>query len=235
MCSEILSVSKERKVKAVIFDLGGTIIESVEPAEVFHKILEAHGVYVSIEKIRAAHIKNQAEHDADELAEQGMKYWDKWNERLLGKIGVNENREILARRINEQWFDYACLQVYPDAAETLGKLKLRKVKLGIVTNALEQEIQKIFEKLGLKNVFDVAVGCDACRKAKPSKEIFCYALAKLHVQPENTIFVGDSVKYDYEGAQKVGMKPVLISRNGDPHDRVEIIRNLSEILKYVDR
>jgi len=228
-------VSKEGKVKAVIFDLGGTIIESVEPAEVFHKVLEAHGVHVSIEKIRAAHRKNQAEHDADELAEQGMKYWDKWNERLLGKIGVNENREMLARRINEQWFDYACLQVYPDAAETLGKLKLRKVKLGIVTNALEQEIQKIFEKLGLKNVFDVAVGCDACKKAKPSKEIFCYALAKLHVQPENTIFVGDSVKYDYEGAQKVGMKPVLISRNGDPHDRVETIRNLSEILKYVDR
>jgi beta-phosphoglucomutase-like phosphatase (HAD superfamily) len=91
MCSEILSVSKVGKVKAVIFDLGGTIIESVEPAEVFHKILEAHGVYVSIEKIRAAHRKNQAEHDADELAEQGMKYWDKWNERLLGKIGVNEN------------------------------------------------------------------------------------------------------------------------------------------------
>jgi FMN phosphatase YigB (HAD superfamily) len=47
--------------------------------------------------------------------------------------------------------------------------------------------------------------------------------------------VGDSVKYDYEGAQKVGMKPVLISRNGDPHDRVETIRSLSEILKYVDR
>jgi len=81
----------------------------------------------------------------------------------------------------------------------------------------------------------VAVGCDACKKAKPSKEILCYALAKLHVQPENTVFVGDSVKYDYEGAQKVGMEPVLISRNGDPHDRVETIRSLSEILKYVNR
>jgi len=31
------------------------------------------------------------------------------------------------------------------------------------------------------------------------------------------------------------MKPVLLSRNDDPHDRVETMRNLSEILKYVDR
>ena len=81
-------MSKEGEVKAVIFDLDGTIVESVEPAEVFHEILEAHGVHVSIEKIRAVHRKNQAKHDADELAEQGVKYWDKWNERLLGKIGV---------------------------------------------------------------------------------------------------------------------------------------------------
>ena len=227
-------MSKQGKIKAVMFDLGGTIIESVEPAEVFHKILEDHGVHVSIEKIREAHRKNQSEHDANDMAEQGMEYWDKWNARLLRRIGIDENREMLARRINEQWFDYAGLQVYPDAAETLEKLKLRKVKLGIVTNALEEEIQKIFEKLGLKNVFDLAVGCDSCRKAKPSREIFCYALEKLGVRPEDTVFVGDSLKYDYEGAEKAGIRPVLVNRNGDTLAGVETVRSLTEILKYVD-
>jgi putative hydrolase of the HAD superfamily len=226
-------MSKQGKIKAVMFDLGGTIIESVEPAEVFHKILEDHGVHVSIEKIREAHRKNQSEHDANDMAEQGMEYWDKWNARLLRRIGIDENREMLARRINEQWFDYAGLQVYPDAAETLEKLKLRKVKLGIVTNALEEEIQKIFEKLGLKNVFDLAVGCDSCRKAKPSREIFCYALEKLGVRPEDTVFVGDSLKYDYEGAEKAGIRPVLVNRNGDTLAGVETVRSLTEILKYV--
>lgn len=226
-------MSKQGKIKAVMFDLGGTIIQSPEPAEVFHEILEDHGVYVSIEKIREAHRKNQSEHEANDMAEQGMEYWEKWNVRLLRRIGVSENRDVLAREINQQWFDYAGLHVYPDAAETLEKLKLRKVKLAIVTNALEEEIQKIFEKLSLKNVFELAVGCDSCRKAKPSGEIFYYALQKLGVRPEDTIFVGDSLKYDYEGAEKAGIRPVLVNRNGDVITGVETVRSLTEILKFV--
>jgi 2-haloalkanoic acid dehalogenase type II len=227
------SMIKQGKVRAIIFDLGGTIVKSFEPAEVFHRILEAHGYHVQIEKIRAAHKKNETEHDVDDMADQGMEYWNRWNARLLESIGIEDSERLLARRINEQWFDYADLQVYPDAAEILEKLK-PKVKLEIVTNALEEELQKMFDKLGLNNIFDAAVGCDSCRKAKPNREIFCYALQKLNVQAEGAIFVGDSLKYDYEGAEKAGMRPVLVSRNGDAPAGVEAITSLTEILKYID-
>lgn len=221
-------------VKAVIFDLGGTIIKSAEPPQIFHRILEAHGIHVQTEKIRTAHRKNETEHDPEDMAQQGIEYWNRWNMRLLKTIGIDENRELLARRINEQWFDYADLQVFPDAAQTLEELKRRGVKLGVVTNALAEEIQKMFEKLNLNNIFDVAVGCDACKKAKPSREIFYYALDRLKVRPENAVFVGDSIKYDYEGAKEAGMKTVLISRDGDAPVGVESVTNLTEILKYID-
>jgi 2-haloalkanoic acid dehalogenase type II len=229
------SMRKSRKVKAVIFDLGGTIVKSFEPAQVFHRILEAHGYRVQIEKIRAAHKRNETEFDVDDMADQGMEYWNRWNGRLLESIGIEDNERLLARSINEQWFNYADLQVYSDAAETLEKLKLKKVKLGIVTNALEEEIRKMFDKLGLNNLFDVAVGCDTCRKAKPRREIFCYALERLNVQAGEAIFVGDSLKYDYEGAEKAGMRAVLVSRNGDAPAGIETVKTLTEILEYVDR
>ncbi len=227
-------MKKRELVKAVIFDLGGTIIKSDEPAQIFHRILEAHGIHVRTEKIRTAHRKNETEHDPEDMAQQGIEYWNRWNMRLLKTIGINENRELLARRINEQWFDYADLQVFPDAAQILEELRRRGVKLGVVTNALAEEIQKMFKKLNLNNIFDIAVGCDACKKAKPSREIFCYALDRLKVRPENAVFVGDSVKYDYEGAKEVGMKTMLISRDGDAPVGVESVTNLNEILKYVD-
>jgi len=227
-------VKNRELVKAVIFDLGGTIIKSAEPAQIFHRILEAHRIHVQTEKIRTAHRKNETEHDPEDMAQQGIEYWNRWNMTLLKTIGIDENRELLARRINEQWFDYADLQVFPDAAQTLRELKRRRVKLGVVTNALAEEIEKMFEKLNLNNIFDVAVGCDACKKAKPSREIFCYALDRLKVRPENAVFVGDSIKYDYEGAKEAGMKTVLISRDGDAPVGVESVTNLNEILKYID-
>jgi 2-haloalkanoic acid dehalogenase type II len=228
------SVRKSRKVKAVIFDLGGTIIKTVEPAEVFKRILENNGVHIPLEKIRTAHRENETGHDADDMARQGMDYWVKWNRKILEKIGVKEERELLARRINDQWFDHAYLQVYPDAIEALERLKRRKFKLGVITNSLEEEIQKGFKKLELDGFFDVTVGCDTCGKAKPSREIFCCALDRLNVRPEDAVFVGDSLKFDYEGAEKAGMRPLLISRNGDAPSGVETITSLTEILEYVD-
>lgn len=227
-------MKNQKLVKAVIFDLGGTIIKSAEPAQIFRRILEAHGIHVQTEKIRTAHRKNETEHDPEDMAQQGIEYWNRWNMRLLKTIGIDENRELLARRINEQWFDYADLQVFPHVAETLEELKRRGVKLGVVTNALAEEIEKMFKKLNLNNIFDVAVGCDACKKAKPSREIFCYALDRLKVRPENAVFVGDSIKYDYEGAKEAGMKTVLISRDGDAPVSVESVTNLNEILRHID-
>lgn len=227
-------VRKSRKVKAVIFDLGGTIIKTAEPAEVFKRILETNGIHIPLEKIRAAHRENETGHDAEDMARQGMDYWVRWNRKILERTGVKEKLELLAHKINDHWFDHANLQVYPEAIETLEELRRRKLKLGVVTNSLEEEIRKGFKKLGLDGFFDVTVGCDTCGKAKPNREIFCCVLDRLNVRPEDAIFVGDSLKYDYEGAEKTGIRPVLVSRNGDAPPGVETITSLTEILKYID-
>jgi putative hydrolase of the HAD superfamily len=47
---------------------------------------------------------------------------------------------------------------------------------------------------------------------KPSPEIFKYALEKLGLSPEETVFVGDTVDADIQGAGKVGMRTVYIER-----------------------
>ena len=54
----------------------------------------------------------------------------------------------------------------------------------------------------MTSYFDVAVGVDACKKAKPDRAIFLYAIRRLDVSPEEAMSVGDSVKHDYEGAKK---------------------------------
>jgi len=117
--------------------------------------------------------------------------------------------------------------------ETLEGLLSKRVKTGIVSNGTEKDFQKILQKLSLTKYFEVAVGVDACKKGKPNKEIFLHALNKIHVKPKEAIFVGDSIEYDYEGARKAGLKPLLINRNGNAPANVDAIKSLTQVLQYV--
>ena len=222
------------QVKAVLFDLGWTLIKTAEIPEIYKRILETYEVKVSSAEILEAHRSNEKEVDVVKgQLELGRDFWVAWNLTVLERIGIEQNREFLAKKIDELWWDYADLEVYPDVMETLNQLKAKGVKTGVITNGLKKDYEQILTRLKLTNSFDVVVGVDTCNKGKPDKEIFLYALEKLRVRPEEAVFVGDSVKYDYEGARGAGLKPLLIDREGKVTEDVETIRRLAEVLLYV--
>ena len=59
----------------------------------------------------------------------------------------------------------------------------------------------------------------------------------LQVKPEESLFVGDKIDADYEGAEKVGIHAILIQREqnstGNRSD-LRTITSLEEILKFID-
>jgi len=233
MVFKVKTMSSNGRFKAVLFDLEDTLVKTAEPAEVFKRILEVYGVRVSFSDIGKAHRKSQKQFDVEEMAEKGLDYWIEWNVKILQRVGIKENREFLARKIDELWFEYAGLEVYSDVVETLTKLRARNVRMGAVTNGFQRDFQKIMRQLELTSFFDIVVGIDACMKAKPNREIFLYAIKKLRVRPGETIFVGDSVKLDYNGAERAGLKPLLINRNGKIPIGVEAITSLPEVLRNI--
>jgi putative hydrolase of the HAD superfamily len=73
------------------------------------------------------------------------------------------------------------------------------------------------------------------QKAKPDPEIFWYAVEQLGVEPDRSIFVGDSIEKDYKGAQKAGLHPVLIVRNdAELPVSLSYITKLADVLEYLD-
>ena len=222
------------QVEAVLFDLGGTLIKTADISEIYKRILETYGVKVSSDQILEAHRTNEREVDVVEgQLELGRDFWIRWNLRVLEKIGVQRNRKFLAEKIDELWWEYADLDIYSDVMETLTQLKAKGVRTGVVTNGLKNDFQEILRKLNLTNCFDVVVGMDTCNKGKPDRKIFLYALEKLRVRPNKALFVGDSVKYDYEGAKGAGLKPLIIDREGKAPPNVDTIRSLTEVLSFL--
>jgi 2-haloalkanoic acid dehalogenase type II len=221
------------KIKAVLFDLGETLIRTAEPAEIHRRILEAHRVRIPIDEIAKAHEKNMKEFDADEMCRRGQAYWVELNLKLLKNLGVEENAELLAKKIDALWWEYADLDVYPDVKETLAELRGKGIKLGIVTNGLKRDYKYVLSRLGLDGLFDIVVGSDACMKAKPNREIFLYAVSKIGVSPQEALFVGDSVRKDLEGARAAGLNALLIKRDCQNLENVEAIASISEVVEHV--
>jgi putative hydrolase of the HAD superfamily len=221
------------QAKAVLFDLGDTLIRTAEIPEIYRRIAENFGIKLSADEIREAH-KDVGESDAIEgMITSGQEFWVKWNAEVLKRAGILENRAFLARKIDELWWEYADLEVYPDVIETLTQLKAKGVKSGVITNGLKRDYEQILGRLKLTDFFDIVVGIDTCNKAKPDNEIFLHTVNMLNVRPEQAIFIGDSMKFDYEGARDAGLRPLLIDREGKASEGVETIRTLAEVLLHV--
>jgi putative hydrolase of the HAD superfamily len=70
--------------------------------------------------------------------------------------------------------------------------------------------------------------------AKPDPAIFRHALDAVGTAPERTLHVGDSRRYDVEGARAAGLHPVHLDPydlyGEDEHDRIRTLDDLVEHL-----
>lgn len=220
--------------KAVLFDLGLTLIRTASFPEIYRQILVRFGINVSLEDIVQAQKATESECDTSTYDESRRKqFWTNYNVSLLEKLGVEENKVFVATQIDELWWKYSHVRLFPDVEPTLSQLKAKGLKLGLVSNGFKKDLNHVMGELDLKKWFDVVVCIDSCNCAKPNKEIFLYALGKLGVKANEAIFVGDSVLYDYEGALRVGIKPYLVDREGKPQSKYDTVTSLTELLKIV--
>ena len=165
------------------------------------------------------------------------KYWDRWDAKVLKHLRITRN-QISAKEILTIWWKYADCEAYPDAKTSLKRLKQMGVRVRLVSNAYEEDIDAILDKAGLeKRLFDIIVGVNTIKKEKPQPDIFRYACDKLNIEPEETLFVGDHFDNDYRGARAVGMHALLIKReerSTEDTSNLERIRSLQEIFKFIN-
>jgi HAD superfamily hydrolase (TIGR01509 family) len=224
-------------IKAVLFDMGNTLVKYDIDIfeEVYDRILTSLGISRSIDEIKRAFEKTEEEAKNNGLLSSFGKigcdeFWYRWDSLILKYLNITENRE-LAGTVQSKWFDFLVSTLYPEVTEVLSELRNRRVKIGLISTAYEEEIYLLMEKTGLeKAAFDVIVGVDTVKKAKPNPAVFKYAISQLDVSPEEALFIGDNIEADYKGAESAGLHALLINRTGNPPKELTTIANLTEIL-----
>ena len=136
---------------------------------------------------------------------------------VLARLGVSANG--LAERLTEVHMREirAMAREVPHHLAILERLGGR-VRLGVCSNfSHAPTAREVMEEMGILDRMDAVVISHDVGLRKPRPEIFRVALEGLGAAPEETLHVGDRLEVDVEGAARVGITPVWITRRvADP-------------------
>jgi phosphoglycolate phosphatase len=216
-------------LKAVIFDLDGTLINSAIPfKEMKRKVitfLQANGVKERLlnEDMLSTEIINLAVS-------------------CLQQKGFSENRvsDVLAQVSNiMNEFELQSTEnatVIEGVPQTLYVLKEQGLKLGVMTRGCREYTHKILAKFSLNRYFDTVAARDDVDQPKPNPEHAFHLLKLLGVKAQETLFVGDHWS-DAECAKQAGLKFVFVSHGQDIEKVQEldypIIDNINDVVRFL--
>ncbi len=97
--------------------------------------------------------------------------------------------------------------------ETLRELARRRLLLGLIS-VCSEDVALVWENTPFAGLFGSTVFSATCGLRKPDAEIYRRACRELGVEPAECMFVGDGANDELAGAERVGMRSVLIHRLG---------------------
>jgi HAD superfamily hydrolase (TIGR01549 family) len=240
------------KIKAVLFDLGETLLHfgKVDTAALFRE-----GARLSYD-----YLKSQGQSKGSfwyyRLRSLVLLRVYRWLSGLRGKdfdtlsvlekVGIKKGIELS----EQQWRYYAWLwyeplsrvgRIEPQTIETLGELRSSGLKLGIVSNTFisASSLEKHLEQLGILDFFEVRLFSCQFDFRKPNVKIFKVAADRIGEMLENILFVGDRIDTDIIPAIRSGMRAVLkaayTNTGKSPPEGVFRINRLSELPAVIKR
>ena len=232
-------------VQAVIFDWGGTLTpwHTVDLAAQWH----AYAHEYATEPGAAAQL-------AERIIAAETRAW----ERIKGEATSATLAQVLAEAgVDTDHPGHAAAQVAyeefwephtftdPEVTPLFAGLRDRGVRVGVLSNTIwsREYHERVFARDGVLDLVDGAVYTSEIAHAKPHREAFRAAMDAVGVDdPAACVYVGDRPFEDVHGAQRAGMRAVLVPHSDIPVDQQvplavhpdAVVHRLLEVLDHVD-
>jgi HAD superfamily hydrolase (TIGR01549 family) len=220
-------------LRAVLFDVDFTLFRpgpELGP-DGYRRVGGRHGLELDparYDDARAAAIQT-LQRDRDLVHDEEV--WIAFTEQIVrGMGGDAEGARECATEIVREWERHENFMLFEDALPVLEDLRGRGLRIGLVSNGA-RDLDAFAAHHGL--VVDAAVGSRAHGRVKPDPSIFEAALRALGAAADETAMVGDSYEDDIEGARALGMRAILLDRDGyrpDEPDRIDTLLALPAAL-----
>jgi putative hydrolase of the HAD superfamily len=213
-------------LKAVLFDVDFTLFRpgpELGP-EGYRRMGERHGLALdpSLYAAARAHAIETLQQNHELVHDEEI--WIAFTEQIVLRMGGDPGTaRACATEMVREWERHENFSLYEDALPVLDELRRHGLKIGLISNG-QRDLDEFADHHALD--VDAIVGSKAHGRVKPHASIFVAALQALAVGPAETAMVGDSYEDDIEGARALGIRAVLLDRDGIHPDAPERIDTL---------
>ncbi len=213
-------------VRGVFFDLVGTLVEVeggvghqyAQLAE--RESLDLDPAIVDLEFPQALRsvplVDWGVDQSIEEIALREKISWHKVVSRIVEKAHLPPNEpvpefDVFFKRLFRHFTLAEAWVVHTDVVSCLEDLMRQGYVVGLISN-FDLRVMPLLDNLGLSRLLDSVTVPATAHAAKPDPAIFSSALARHSLTADESVYVGDSLSDDVEGARRAGLRPILIDR-----------------------
>jgi HAD superfamily hydrolase (TIGR01509 family) len=182
-------------IRAVIFDLDGTLVDSNElHVLAWQETFQHFGKEIPLERLREQIGKGGDQYLPVFLNELEMREFGKEADEYRGKIF---KKKYLPQ-----------VRPFPEVRELLERVRSDGKKIGLASSSKEDEVHRYEKLAGIEGLADSLISADLVAHSKPKSDVFVAALRMLgSLPPEEAIAIGDT-PYDVQAAKKIDL-PII--------------------------
>ena len=221
-----MTAPKLHPVRALIFDLDGTLIDSKR--DLIHSVNAMLGE-MGRARLDEETISGYIGHGAPLLVSRALGSAAKEDE-------LRRALQFFLAYYEEHKLDTTC--AYPGIPDALAELSRKKVPMAVLTNKPVKISVRILGSLGLASYFRVIYGGNSFETKKPDPLGANKILSQFGAPPRETMIVGDS-EVDVQTARNAGTIAAAVNYGFGVHDRTQhpadiYLDKLTDLVPLVD-
>ena len=214
-------------IKAVIFDIDGTLVDSVDlHARAWQETFRHFGKDIPYERVR-----HQIGKGGDQLMPV---FFSKEEVEELGSEMEKYRGELYKREYLPR------VRAFPNVRELFLRIKADGKRIALASSAKEDELGTYKKIANIEDLVEEETSSDDADKSKPHPDIFEAVMERLGgIEPLEAMVVGDT-PYDAEAAGKAGLRTIGVLCGGFPEAElmaagcVQIYKDPADLLARYD-
>lgn len=212
-----------KDIRGVIFDLDGTLINSVKSIhEGFNYALKSLGYQpIKLDKLKV-------------LSQNSIV-------NTMNQLVMPSELDDAMRLFKEKYLELIVVTppLFSDVRQVVKSLKGSGLVLGIATNMEGRHAKKILRQSRIEGYFEAVIGVDNHGKSKPNPDVIFDALRGMNLPKEDVVFVGDSM-IDIETGKNAGVDVYAVPTGFETRETLSlnmpkrILNRLKDLIEIVE-
>jgi len=211
--------------KLIIFDLDGTLIDSIP--DLTDAVNHMRAAF-SLSPLSEEEVTSLVGEGAMRLVEEALPGFDRADQHKGLECFLDYNFKHLIDKT----------ELYPDVAETLDILKDKGYVLAVASNKSELHCKEILRLLQADHYFSAILGAESAAERKPSPAPIFHLMQQFGVSHSETVMVGDSIN-DIKSGKSAGVLTIGCTfgygRSDEFRDADGTVSSLRQVVTFLSR